>query len=497
MAKAPATQPAVQAGLAGPEIREPTLTQQLLLDVPFGDDIAVISARGTGKSWGIALLVARDAAHFKEKYACLITRTTYQGLTELQGLLWRYLVQVFPGTTYSGSDMTFRLGGKLMPYGKVELAYTGAGPAEQIRGLNRLQGRSFTCAIHDEVGNHFDAGFIDAVQATLRGPAGVPTRTILLGNPGGPFHPVLQARYGIPAGYPEPGKASRFFSEDAQKHVVFASFTAASNQHLDIDQYIRNIKIAAADDPALLDAWLHGRLDVDIAGSYYGSSFSVRRSLRDAKPGDIRADELNRAFVCLDWGCTNPTVAYLCLPDPEDAPKGSIWLLDEFYVAASTAGGQRDWTRGTYLSNAEQAVGIIEWLSRWNLRPGTTKIVCDDAVFNATGGPKGSTAGDFRDAGCPLVRAGKMNAREANGLALIRTMLQAAGRDPETPWLLWTKVCQGLMATWPTLPRHPRDVERIADGCANHSLDAARYGVQWQRAKWKTGSAKSRMGQIY
>ncbi|WP_222929900.1 hypothetical protein [Synechococcus sp. PROS-U-1] len=85
------------------------------------------------------------------------------------------------------------------------------------------------------------------------------------------------------------------------------------------------------------------------------------------------------------------------------------------------------------------------------------------------------------------MRAGKMNQREANGLALVRTMLQAAGRDPETPWLLWTKACEGLMATWPTLPRHPRDVERIADGCANHSLDAARYGVQWWRAKWKTG----------
>ena len=45
--------------------------------------------------------------------------------------------------------------------------------------------------------------------------------------------------------------------------------------------------------------------------------------------------------------------------------------------------------------------------------------------------------------------------------------------------LLWTKACEGLMATWPTLPRHPRDVERIADGCANHSLDAVRYRVQW------------------
>ena len=181
------------------------------------------------------MLVARDAAHWKERYSCLITRTTYQGLTELQGLLWRYLSVAFPGTTYSGGDMTFRVGGKDMPFGRVELAYTGAGPAEQVRALARLQGRSFICAIHDEVGNHFDAGFIDSAAATLRGPAWVPTRTILLGNPGGPFHPVLQARYGIPAGYPEPGKASRFFSEDLGKHCIFASFTAASNQHLDLD----------------------------------------------------------------------------------------------------------------------------------------------------------------------------------------------------------------------------------------------------------------------
>ena len=135
---------------------------------------------------------------------------------------------------------------------------------------------------------------------------------------------------------------------------------------------------------------------------------------------------------------------------------GSIWLLDEFYVAATTAGGQRDWTRGTYLSNAEQATGIIEWLSRWNLRPGTTRVVADDAVFNATGSDRGSTAGDFKAAGCPLLRAGKMNQREASGLALVRTVLQAAGHDPETPWVLCTKACESLMATWTTLPRHPR-----------------------------------------
>ena len=110
-------------------------------------------------------------------------------------------------------------------------------------------------------------------------------------------------------------------------------------------------------------------------------------------------------------------------------------------------------------------------------------MICDDAVFNATGGAKGSTAGDFKDAGCPLFRAGKMKAREANRLAMVRNMLQAAGWFPETPWLQWWLSCQALMNTWPTLPRHPRDAELIADGCANHSLDAVAYGVQWWRQK--------------
>ena len=113
------TAPAVAA--PGPEIKEPTLTQQLMLDAPWSDDLCVISARGTGKSWGIALVVARDAAHFKTKYSCLITRTTFQGLTELQGLLWRYLTVAFPGTTYSSADMTFRLGGKDMPLSLIHI----------------------------------------------------------------------------------------------------------------------------------------------------------------------------------------------------------------------------------------------------------------------------------------------------------------------------------------------------------------------------------------
>ena len=45
-----------------------------------------------------------------------------------------------------------------------------------------------------------------------------------------------------------------------------------------------------------------------------------------------------------------------------------------------------------------------------------------------------------------------------------------------------------MQLTSAEVARHPRDVERIADGCANHSLDAVRYGVMWWRAKWKVGT---------
>ena len=141
------------------------------------------------------------------------------------------------------------------------------------------------------------------------------------------------------------------------------------------------------------------------------------------------------------------------------------------------------------MSCAEQAVVIRDWMQRWGLDPLTTKVVCDDAVFNATGGVRGSVAGDFKASGCPLVRAGKMNTRAVNGWALMRTMLQATGQSTDVPWLQWTMACQGLMATVPVLPRHERDMEMPATlGVADHAADSIRYGITWYQSRYKTGT---------
>lgn len=474
------------------EIRPPNRLQQICLDAPFADDLVAITARGTGKSWAIPLITSRDAQVYKERFSCLIVRQTYQGLTELQGLLYRYYTKAFPGTTWSGADMTFRLGGKQEPFGRVELGYTGTGAIESQKALTRYQGRSFQCIIIDEIGAHVNLEFADTIRATLRAPEGIPTRMIMLGNPGGACHAALQTRYGIPAGFPDPGKPVRFYSEDIGKHVVFLTATAASNSYIDLDQYIRSLRVACGDDPALLDAWLRGRLDVDIAGSFFGSAFSVKRSLRDITPGQIDIRQ-HKPFVMFDYGTAAPSVFYLCIPDPPGAPKGSLWLVDECYICTSTASGQRDFTRGAYLSTAEQALCVHEWLERWGLRPSDLPILGDDAIFNADGRPKGSVAGDFREAGVPVRRAGKMTVREANRLALLRNMMAAAGKDPDTPWLQWSKACQGLMATAPTLPRHPTDPEIIAPGCANHAVDAIGYAAVYLKQRSQVGTTSFRL----
>ena len=121
------------------------------LDIPLNDVICAGAAKGTGKSFWIVLKVIRDAQIIGANYHCLITRSSFQALQELQGLLYRYLVQAY-WRHMEQHESIFRLGGKQAPFGTVELAYTAGGPLEQIRALARLQGRSKTCLIHDEAG---------------------------------------------------------------------------------------------------------------------------------------------------------------------------------------------------------------------------------------------------------------------------------------------------------------------------------------------------------
>ena len=197
------------------------------------------------------------------------------------------------------------------------------------------------------------------------------------------------------------------------------------------------------------------------------------------------------AFVAMDHGNAAPSVAYLIVPNPPNTPKGSLVLADEFYIAGTTMGGQRDWLRGNYVPNAEQGRALLEWLEPWcqpfGIDASRIPVHLDDACWNANGSHQGSVAGDLKKVGVRVKKAEKMQTKMASGLSVMRSMMAATRKDSEVPWLLWSTSCPGWEATVPTLPKHPRDPELIADACPDHACDAARYGVMLYQRRFKVG----------
>jgi hypothetical protein len=381
---------------------EPNPMQRVMLQAPLDDHLCLGTAKATGKSFGIVLLVLRDCQLLKENYHCLITRSTFQGLQEIQTLLYKYLTTAHPGTTWNAGESMFRIGGKAAPFGTIELAYRANSPLEQIRALNRLQGRSKSTLIHDECGNDSSPDFFDQLQGVLRGPKDVPTRSIFLANPGGPGHVWLRQRFAIPAGLPEAMQPRRFWSDEYQRHCVFLTANASINPAIDWERYRREVQLMAGGDPALEAALIEGRWDLDLGGAYLAHCWAPARQRYAIRPGDHNLrDHHPRPFVSMDWGTASPSAAYLFVPSPPgiDAPRGTLLMADEWYCCSSTIGGNRDWGKGSHMSSAEQAQSMIEWLRRWGLRPGDVPVIADDAVFANNGSTRGRPEADPRREG--------------------------------------------------------------------------------------------------
>lgn len=473
----------------------PNALQRVVLDIPLDCPAAMFgTAKGTGKSVSIPLKCAQLALIYKDKFNALITRASYQSLMEVKSLLMYHLTNMFPGTTFNSSENTFYIGGKQFPYGRIELAYTASSPLESERALQRLQGRSFSHAFHDEVGNATSWDFYDRIQGALRGPADVKCQTFFFANPGGPLHGAIKARWAIPAGMPEPGRPKRFWSEHYDGHCVFMTASSAINEHLNLDGgYRQSLVLMAGGDEDMLKALLYGDWMVDLAGSYFSSCWSPTRCRMSVKPGDVNI-RMAGAFCAIDWGVASSTAAYLIIPNPPNTPKGSLVLADEFWIAQTDVGGTRNFNKGTYMPNYEQSLALQEWIGKWlephNLPINSITYLMDDAQFSNLGltSDKGSVAGEFRAAGLPVKKAEKLLTREAQGLSLVRSMMHATRTDPESPWLLWTTACDGWEQTVPSLVRHPNDPETLAVGQANHGLDAARMGITWYRRRFAVGA---------
>jgi hypothetical protein len=439
----------------------PTTWQAVCLSVPEEFNLFLGGGRGGGKTYCEVLLALRHVEQHGESARVLIVRATHKALTELWDEFEALLQKCYPGTKSNRAERIFRLANG----GQVEL-----GELTSPGSYPKYQGRSFTLLIVDDAGTMPPVILKRAMllKSNLRGPAGVPLRTIVSANPGGVSHAYIHQRYvaRAPAFHP--------FELDGERWVCCPS-TLDDNPHLDREAYRRQLRAACGDDEELLKAWETGDWNVN-RGSFFAGSLNESVHMLPAT-FQHRVDWRWAPFIAGDWGSSSPSVVYMVLRAPGGIgpwAKDSVLLVDELATA-----DPNDLSVGLQWPPGMLAEAVREMCGRWDCHP---TGVMDDFV-----GLSDTLIGVFREHHVYVRRPRKKD--RVGGWAKMREMLHNAKEKNGRPGLYISERCKYF---WQTVPFIPRDELRPEDlntrSSLDHAADAARYAVLHAHAQRPVGN---------
>ncbi|WP_417522345.1 phage terminase large subunit [Marinobacter sp.] len=436
--------------------------QAQAMAVPESLDLFLGGGRGGGKSFLLAALFLRHCEQYGEHARCLVVRKSFPGLQDLEAEFRAYFGAVYGDKLrFDGQKHRFTL-----PSG----ATLQLDQLERENDFSKYQGKSFSHIAVDECGQYNSPALVDRLRSSLRAPKGIPTRFILIANPGGVGHAWIVRRYALKEQwkpYTDPATGFDF--------VTIAS-TYRDNEFIDRERYAKNLMASCATDPELGRAWLDGDWSV-LRGAYFSSVIEEQRVMIEPWSALPVNDEWDTdrwtIHLAHDFGVAAPSVTYLVArspgaegPDGYFYPKGSVILVDE-----ETTTSPDDLNAGLGLTVPDQADRIKSMCIKWKAHPNG---VADDAIFNRTGSQAGSIADEFRQAGVSFSKAQK-GSRLA-GWQTMRRMLADAG-SPDRPGLYVSRNCQVWWQTVPGLPRDPRKPEDVDSTSADHAADACRYAI--------------------
>jgi hypothetical protein len=321
------------------------------------------------------------------------------------------------------------------------------------------QGHSYTRLYFEELTNFPDPKPVRKLMATLRSAKGVPCGFRGTGNPGGPGHHWVKARYIDPAplGYkvitdPETGLERVFIPAKVSDNRILTSNDPG---------YVARLKSSGS--PDLVRAWLEGDWTV-ITGAFF-PEFSAQHVLA---PFSI-PDDWTR-FRAMDWGSARPFSVgwYAIAQDAHETPqglipRGALVKYREWYGASEPNVGLK-------LTAEEVADGILA-------RERGDRIayaVADPAAFSQDGGPSIIERMDRQ--GCKLWRRAD-NKRTAQLGALggwdqLRARLK--GEDGR-PMIYFFATCVDTIRTLPALQHDETKPEDVDTEGEDHAGDETRY----------------------
>lgn len=402
-------------------------------------------ARGGGKTDGVLGEWAQHSAHYGSDAIGLMVRRTSVQLSETIERARQMFGPI-------GAKFTTKPDNCVMPNGaRINFRYL-----ERDQDAENYQGHSYTRIYIEEAGNFPSPDPILKLHAALRSGAGVPPRLRLTGNPGGPGHHWLKARFIDPA----PLGMVPITDPDTGLQRVYIPSRVTDNVALDQRAYIAQLRQTGS--PELVRAWLEGDWDV-ISGAFF-PEFS--RDMHVVVPHEIPKHWAR--FYAVDWGSARPfAVLWFAVSDGElpRYPRGALVVYREWY------GSNGQPNVGLRMTAEEVGAGIA---SRLAGDPEMRGYV-DPAMFAEDGGP--SIAERMRRfSKLALVPADNKRVARLGALGgwdQVRARLKG---DGDVPGLFIFSTCTEIIRTLPMLQHDTHRPEDVDTEGEDHAADALRYG---------------------
>lgn len=426
--------------------------QTALLECPIFE-VFYGGARGGGKTEGSIGDWLQHSSLYGEHAIGIFVRRKFKQLAEVIART----KQIFPkiGAKYNEQKAEWRMANGA----RLKFVYL-----ERDSDAEEYQGHNYTRVYVEEVTNFPSSSPIDKLRATLRSGAGVPVGMRLTGNPGGPGHNWVKARYidPDPAGY-------KVIAEEAEVNIdgvlqtvclerVFIPSKLGDNMLLLRNDPTYVLRLRQSGSEALVKAWLEGNWDI-VDGAFFSEFDEAKHVIhsgiiRFAPPQTVR-------FRSFDWGSAKPfSVGWWAIADgtwPQDNPLpfGAIFKYREWYGASGV-------NKGLHMTADRVAAEILKLEREERVR----YAVADPAIFIRNGGP--SIAESM--AQCRWRRGDN---KRLPGWEQLRQRL--VGEADGAPMIYFGDNCEDTIRTLPVLQHDEDNTEDLDTDGEDHAADEIRY----------------------
>lgn len=349
---------------------------------------------------------------------------------------------------------------------------------ERDSDAEAYQGHSYTRLYVEEIGTFPSSAPIFKLMATLRSGHGIPCGFRATGNPGGPGHQWVRARYIDPAplGWQEIKETftNPWTKEKVTRERIYIPSKLQDNRYLG-SEYVANLQMVG--NAQLVRAWLEGDWSV-IEGAFFPEFSEAKHILA---PFQIPATWLR--FRSGDWGSARPfsigwwavvgddyTVSQNGLEGRKVLPRGALVRYREWYGASSPNVGLKH-------TAEEVADGIV---SRETDEPrdmeGKSAIgygVLDPACFSSDGGP--SIAERMQRRKVTFRRADNKRTAERGAMGGWDQVRARLIGDGERPMIYFFSTCRDTIRTLPALQHDQNKPEDVDTDAEDHAPDEIRY----------------------